>query len=271
MSKPPVFIPRSSSLGAYLLCDYRAALDRAAIEAGEVPGCNQSSAYADLGTCIHYRLQTTMGCIFPKDHEGPPEQAILDNAANLFNNDPTRTEQAIQKAAGLAMVHMPRAPDGQLWLAELAVKAPRKRLTGHIDFLSQDRTTIVDLKTTSRKPDHNRMKGEHLAQLVGYKIMVPEATTGHILYVDGPKAQWAMLVSVDFTNEYIKEYITQIHDYIGYLRSKQLFVRCTPRIGSHCQSTFCPHVATCRDKVLPPAGVPVEVDKAIHITSTGPL
>lgn len=271
MTKPKSFVPRSSSLGAYLLCDYRAALDRVAIEAGEKPGCNQSSSYADLGTCIHYRLQTTMGCIFPKDHDGPPGEAVVTNAAGLFNGDPIRTETAIQRAAGLAMVHMPQPTDGEPWLAELAVKAPRKRLTGHIDFLSQDRKSIVDLKTTSRKPDHNRMKGEHLAQLCGYKIMVPEAEQGHILYVDGPKAQWAMLVSVDFTCEPIQEYIKQLVDYLGYLRSKQLLTRCTPRIGSHCQSTFCPHVAVCRDKVLPAPGVPVEVDKAIHITSTGPL
>lgn len=129
----------------------------------------------------------------------------------------------------------------------------------------------MDLKTTSRKPDHNRMKGEHLAQLVGYKIMVPEAKVGHILYVDSMKAQWAMLVSVDFTAEPIQEYIKQIFDYLGYLRSKQLMTRCTPRIGSHCQSTFCPHTAVCRDLVLPPPGVPVEVEKGGNIQSQSPL
>lgn len=111
MPSSPTFVPRSSSLGAYLLCDYRAALDRANIESGGQPTSGVSSAYADLGTLIHYRLQTTIGCVFPKDHDGAPAQAVFDNASTLFNGDPTRTETAIQRAAGLAVLHMPTNPD----------------------------------------------------------------------------------------------------------------------------------------------------------------
>lgn len=45
--------PRSSSLGGYFNCDFRAAFDRAIAE-GKLEEIPQTpSAYADFGTCCH--------------------------------------------------------------------------------------------------------------------------------------------------------------------------------------------------------------------------
>jgi hypothetical protein len=260
-----MWTPRSSSLGGYFLCDQRAAFDRAIAEGLLPEPPKEPAPYADLGTCMHYALQKRVGAHFPDgNHEPTGEQRAT--AATLFAGDKDKLEMQVALTAALAAANMPAAPDGKPWLAESAFKM--RGLTGHIDFLSQDGTQIGDLKTTSRKPDHARIKADHIWQLIAYYHLVKarrkvEPQKAWILYVDSLKAQWALLLWFDFTTEASKELIDHAAAYVKYLRSKRLYKEARPRLGSHCAGSFCPHTASCRDKYIPPAGVPVEAPKAI--------
>lgn len=271
MANARYWVPRASSLGGYTLCEFRAYLDRM-VSIGEIPApgaaATKSSPYADLGTLIHARMQSDMGCVLPSNF-AIPDQVVFENAATLFAGDMGRLTNAVHKAARVGASAMPPSPDGQPWLAETAWRQGNQ-LTGHIDFLSQDFTHIVDLKTTSRKPDHNRMKPEHLVQLVAYKILVPAATTGHILYLDSVRQSWSMLVSVDFTKPQVAQYIDAITAWTARLR-KIKAQTVIPHMGAHCASTFCPHSAICRDAILPPSGVPVDSDIQVPSGSASPL
>lgn len=263
--------PRASSIGAYLLCDYRAALDRAISEqlipAPALP--QDPKPYADLGSCIHARLQTILGCVSPDPIVLQPEHVA--SAAVLFGGDPVKTLDAIEAAARFAALTMPKTPDGLPWKSEFKYKY-KSCLTGHIDFVSQDGTVIVDLKTTARKPDHHRMKAEHAAQLCAYRLMVPTATKGYVLYVDSTRANWALLTDpLDFTAPEVVEYLNNLAAFAARLKRKTIFGTAMPRLGSHCQATFCPYASICRDKIIPAATMPVDAAALVTPSMTGPL
>jgi hypothetical protein len=250
--------PRSSSLGGYFNCDFRAAFDRAIAE-GKLDAIPQEpSPFADFGTCAHYKLQTSVGAVFPDGNHAPtPEQRAV--AGSLHADG--KLDEMIDRVASCARAALPVSPDGKPWLAETGFKLPF--ISGHIDFLSQDYSTIGDLKTTSRKPDHNRVKAEHLWQGIAYKIGVQgrfkvEPKTLWFLYVDSLKAQWAMLVTVDLQSEPIRELEFHAREYIKYLRSKALFAKARPRMGMHCSAGFCPHVARCKDRFIPASTTIIE-------------
>ncbi len=246
--------PRASSLGYYLQCDYRAALDKLASQGVLTIPPYVPAPYADLGTVIHWVLQNSMNCTFPTGHPGPPSPETHQNAATLFKSA-LDFGSAVQRAAALAKANMPRP--GIHWFAEPTLKYG-KQLTGHADFISDDGADLVDLKTTSRKPDHNRMKAEHFVQMCAYKLMKPELQWGHVLYVDSMSAQWAMVVTIDFDSPEVKEFLAQLVGYLAYLNSKRLDKQCVPHLGAHCSSGFCPYINMCKDKLIPAPGIPQE-------------
>jgi hypothetical protein len=258
--------PRSSSLGYYLACDFRAAFDRL-IDMGKLaPIPQEPSAYADFGTCTHYKLQTSVGAVFPDGNHAPsPEQRAV--AASLHADG--KLDEMIDRVAACARAALPVSPDGKPWLAETGFKLPF--LSGHIDFLSQDYSTIGDLKTTSRKPDHQRVKAEHLWQGICYKIGVRrrfkvEPKNLWYLYVDSLKAQWAMLVHVDLHSEPMREMEQHALEYIKYLRSARLFAQAKPRMGAHCSGGFCPHISRCKDRFVPPPTTIIEAPAPVATT-----
>lgn len=253
--------PRSSSLGAYMACDYRAALDRARHEGKlELDIKDTSSSYADFGTCSHYALQVALGCTFADGHEAHrPTAEQYANAATLFGS-PEECQKHIEMTANLAAKNMPPLPAGAHWLAESSFE--QEDLSGHIDFLSSDGSVIVDLKTTSRKPDHNRIKPGHLYQLMAYRKLVAAKygavpTQGWVLYADSMRASWALLLPFSFVTEDMNDLAEYVERHITYLRGPDLYDRAMPRMGHHCAGDFCPYTGVCRDKYIPASGSPV--------------
>jgi len=250
--------PRSSSLAGYLYCQARAAYDRA-YAVGDLVAEDtgpRDMKYADLGTIIHQELQQHLGCVF----DTPPEPHSIEtitSAAALFGGDATKLMPAVNSAVLAAAGSMPQAADGKPWRAE--VRAKSRLLTGHIDFLSQDGTQLIDLKTTSRKPDHNRVKGEHFLQMLAYKFLVPSITSAHILYVDAVGARWAMLSPpMDFASPDLLAQVERLPAFLRRIRSKNIYASAIATPGGHCASGFCPHTAICKDRFIPGPGTIVD-------------
>ncbi len=267
--RKPKWSPRASAIGHYMQCSYRAAFDRALHDGalqlpddvrGIVEENKKSSPYADLGTCIHWHLQSGLGCVWPigetdADHAPSPEQIL--NASTLFRSNVEATDAAIRDCAVRAAAHMPKAPDNLPWLAEVGIKT--KHYTGHIDFLSQNRRVLVDLKTTSRPPDHGAVKPAHLAQVlayasgVDYYMKAKTVDTVVVLYVDSIGAKWALPVVIDCTDPGIMEYMEHVQNFVAYLRSPTLYKTAFPNIGHAC-TEWCPYTGICRDIYRPKPG-----------------
>lgn len=258
MNPPPkTWKPRSSSLAGYMYCQARAAYDRA-IALGDMQAKQevQDTKYADLGSIIHLALQQKLGCVFDGEPE-PCTEAQHASAARLFGDNPARLATAIAAAAAAGAASMPSAPDGKPWRAE--VRAKSRMLSGHIDFLSQDGTVLIDLKTTSRKPDHNRVKGEHFIQMLAYKFLVPSITRAHILYVDAQQARWTMLSPViDFTTPDVVDLLGRLPKFLSRIRSRSIYTSAIAAPGGHCSGCFCPHTAICKDAFIPGPGVVID-------------
>lgn len=255
--------PRASQLGAYMQCSYRAAFDRALEEgvldlpegtAAAVAEAKASSPYADLGTCIHYHLQAGLGCEWPNkrpatDFAPTPEQLV--NASQLFKGDVATTGAAIREAAVRAAAGMPASPDGKPWLAEVGVSLPN--YSGHLDFLSQDGSVLVDLKTTSRPPETSAVKPSHLVQVLAYAHAVNHLRRAitvrriYVLYVDSLRASWHLLMDIDPLAPGIVEYSQKVQEYIAFLRSSRLYATAWPAVGHAC-SEWCPYTSICRDQ-----------------------
>ncbi len=254
----PRWKPRSSSMGYYTTCNYRAAYDRAV--AMEVAPDHVTDAWkdkeastspnADLGTCIHFTMMDGMGCIFPgPSAKHAPEESQLMNAAVLFGGDMELTKQAIFKAATLAARHLPKPADGKPWLSEH--RFALKNLQGGIDFLSQDRKEIWDLKTTSKPPLGGKAKYEHIIQLCCYwAISGGTAERGGILYVDAKEAKWAMPVTLDFTTGVMQELCQQVLDQAAFFRSSALWKFAFRNPGNHCADQWCPYKKICHDAIV---------------------
>lgn len=247
--------PRSSSLGYYFTCDYRAALDRLVADGVLMAPDRGDTSIMDFGTLAHYRWQRLLGARFPEGALAPPDHMLSDVAAALFKGDQANASAAIDKCAELAAGETPTLDPGVVWDAETQHDI-RGKLTGHIDLLSSDYRVVVDLKTTSRPPERGEMKPEHFVQLVAYHILNKERTErAYILYVDR-HGEWVMLSKpLLFKHpehgEHLAEFVVQVHDYIRHLRSKTLAAKVVPRIGDHCIKQFCPYRDLCRDKLIP--------------------
>jgi hypothetical protein len=251
--------PRASGMGAYHACERRAWYDKG-IHDGTIPatGDNASSPYADLGSLIHPKAQTILGCTFPNGHQeelGETRDLMRANASQLFKGDMSALDRAVDKGGRWAAACMVGTFGPIGWLAELECEV--EAMKGHIDFMSKDGQIIVDLKTTSRKPDHNRMKPGHLIQLLMYYMVSgKKAKYGYILYTDSMSATWSIMSApVDFQRPVIQDYLQALEQKIDYLRAMDTTaVDITPRPGFHCQGDFCPYTTECRDSIIPPAG-----------------
>ena len=249
------WLPRSSKMGAYLACDYRAALDRM-VDAGDIAAPDDpASPYADLGTCEHFELQDGMRCTWPDGDSTAHKytDAQFANASTFFGRDPERTLSAIRHVAAYSALRLPKSPDGMPWRAEWKFKS--KYFTGTVDFLSADGTVVGDLKTTSKPPAGNKIKTPHLIQMICYHVLTG-AKSGWIFYVDSKNGSWSLTIPIDFLSPAMQELTEQVKAYALYLKSKKLFAIAVPRMGEHCSDNFCPYRGTCRDKFMPPAAVP---------------
>jgi hypothetical protein len=247
--------PRTSKLGYYIQCGRRALFDDL-VDQGLLapdPASGAPSPYADLGTLIHYHTQGILGATWPAgetDASMAPDQAQLDNACTLFSG-PTTRDLAVMKSANLAAAVITRLTDHP-WLAEPAYDDGS--LSGHLDLLSADGKHIVDIKTTSRQPEKNQIKPEHLAQLAGYRLLQGSADFGHIVYVDSTKGAWVAVHTVDFTSPAMVVYLDDMRSFVHQLNAG--LVGTIPNLGHHCVTGFCPYKAICRDKLMPAPVMP---------------
>jgi len=245
--------PRASKSGLYASCAYSYWLDNL-IQSGLIPKPDDvedtSSPYADLGTLIHGKLQTKLNCVMQTtlDEALTP---LIDNASKLFKSKEDM-DAAIASSVLWAASVFPTANDGKAWVAEPAGEI--ETLTGHLDFESQDQTEIIDLKTTSRKPDNARMKPLHLAQIVAYwELRGRKAKTARILYLDSLKGAWAVMTApVDFSDPFILEYAEKMSKHRSWLMALKSPPLMVP--GDHCKSGFCSYRNSrlCYSTLIPP-------------------
>lgn len=230
-------------------------MDRLAHEGKEArPEDSGDSKYADAGTVIHHLTQHMLGATFPPDRDVPPTDAQVENASRLWgthcNEDTMRHATSIADVAASCM----RQIGPRKWLAESEYKMPGY-LSGHIDFLSEDGEIIADLKTTSRKPDHMRIKAGHLIQLIAYWILSGrKAKYGYVLYVDSERGAWAILCPFDFRSDAVQRFIEHVENHIAFITGPDLLRHARPTPGLHCAGDFCPYRAQCRDVIIPPPG-----------------
>jgi PD-(D/E)XK nuclease superfamily len=245
--------PRASKSGLYASCSYSYWLD-SLIQSGVIPKPSDiddtSSSYADLGTLIHGKLQSKLGCVMQTTLEETlaPMRA---NASQLFKSEEDMDE-AINANVVWASSIFPKALDGKAWVAE--PEGEIDTLTGHLDFESQDQAEIIDLKTTSRKPDNARMKPLHLAQLVAYwELRGRKAKTARILYLDSIKGAWAVMTApVDFSSPFVQEYAEKMSKHRSGLMALKQAPLMVP--GDHCKSGFCSYrnSSLCYSSLIPP-------------------
>lgn len=260
------WFPRSSSLGNYFSCLQRAAFDRA-IHQGMLDvkdlglpeqGCHDTK-YADFGSRVHHHWQEKITDNFgTADVIGEELEQQWVAASRLCSDDIEATKAAVAASAQQALAAMPNNWLDVDWVAELDCKPKGIKLTGHIDLYCPETGQFIDLKTTGRKPDHNRAKPSHLYQMAAYSLMLKhmglKVSKGYILYVESVRARWAILCEIDVSSEAFVELEQHCLDFLKYLTSANLFKHARPNIGSHCTAQFCPYTSICRDRYLPGPG-----------------
>lgn len=242
--------PRSSKVGGYFACSARVAYDRFF-----PAGCDPSSSYADLGTLIHYQLMANdLRLEFPDGKEAPTSDQ-WENAAKLFK-DPDDCSSRVVYAGGYAAERVPAPPQGATWLAETHYDTPT--LTGSIDFISSDGSVIGDLKTTSRKPEHGKVKASHFYQLLCYAMLAESAGAkpkeAWVLYV-GSLKDFDLLVRFPLDSDAAEKMKGDIRRNINFWMDDAALKKYAVRtLGHHCEGDFCPHRSRCRDLLIPDPG-----------------
>ncbi len=260
--------PRSSSIGAYSRCLYRAAMDRRDKEDG-VERANTKNPPADFGTCCHWYMQEGMRCnwgtLDGKEgtsalHKYTPEQ--WDSGASLFKSE-KEAKDTMHRVASIAIKAMPKCEG--TWLAEMEAELPTHK--GHIDFVSEDGSTLVDLKTTAIKPSGGTIKEAHLWQVTAYAILAG-ASRAYVLYVDR-HGEWVNLSNpIDYTTVDGAEFMQQVKDFLDFLASDALWDAAIPQMGKNCREDFCPR--DCRSRFIP-KGSTVRNCLAPQIIQANPL
>jgi len=284
--------PRASKAGYYFGCNFRAAFDRA-FETGDFQlpeelqkklvedKQQERSAPADFGTVTHWNMQQKMDCWFCPDHnEFPPinlpaactiakyTEEQVTCAANLFPSE-EKMHAMSDKVAAQAIELMPKK-DG--WYAESWFKTDV--VEGHIDFLSRDLSTIVDLKTTSAKPPGGRMRVEHMWQVAVYAYMVHKVTgtlpeSAYVLYA-GRNGDWTLQSKpIEFHTEKGREIINHVHSHLTFLCEDALYATAVPNMACGCD--WCPYTAHCRESYLPAKSYCRQYDSAEEAVVFNPL
>lgn len=247
---------RASSAGYYMKCMWRAAQDRLIHEGRLDPSQKteqDDTSYADLGTCIHFTLQDGTRSRFPGDPKDfAPTQAEWESASKLFGRDMDLTRRRVRDSAALAATMLPKSPDGMPWRSEDEFE--NEILTGHTDFLSEDRTILGDLKSTSKPPPNGRIKYEHLVQVVGYHLLVPTTQRAFVLYVDSQRAGWATLIWVNFMTPSMQFFIERVREFCVMVMGDHLLNVAYPNLGPHCSDSWCGYKRGCHDTYMPGPG-----------------
>jgi hypothetical protein len=266
----PPWIPRSSALGGYVACLYRAASDRAWQEHegdGWEPDEQEDTSHADHGTCGHFVTQDGVRAKFPgspQEHAPTPEMEA--SAAKLFSGDLERQRDCARRAATVAASLLPKLPAGSHWLAEEEWLLPY--LTGHTDLRMSSGEILVDLKFTSKPPVHNKVKPQHLPQMAAYSHFAnPKRIC--VIYVDKTNAAWGLPVWIDCTRPSWQWYVEQMVAFAKFLQTDALYTAATPHLGDHCRDLWCPYKAHCTQQIMPLPGVFFDALKARR--PTGPM
>ena len=277
------FRVRASQSGYYMACAHRAALDKQRVDSGAGPRVEAPSfatKYAAFGTCVHWYMQEKIGCAFPPDtdsHDGDVgchrDNALVHKYTNTHvaqASDLVKKSEDIldkvRKVGDFAASRMPDSPEGAHWLAETGWRTAE--FSGHIDFLSSDLSTIIDLKTTTKPPPGGKIKPEHYYQLLTYALLVgPTVTEARILYVH-THGDWSILSDpVDFTTPEMKVALLGSASYLGSLASGATST--PPLMSSSCGTTYCPY--DCQAMLLPVSPRRTDSDESDLFTGVVPL
>lgn len=275
---------RTSSLGGYAACSFRAWLDHGLATGRLDPkqwGVRRdqdgSNPPADYGTCCHWTIQSSLRACFKPDkkwndftHTGWDEPEALRqkyrpevwaSGCSLHRDEATATAIMHRMAVDCRRL-LPR-PDARGWVAEACFDVPGL-LNGHIDLITDDWEDIVDIKTTGSKPPKGRIKASHVWQLYGYALGTLRATgtmpkRAWILYLHS-RGEWSFRSKpVEFQPHMLAMLTNRLRIYADWY---ELSRTAAPSFGAACED-FCPYTRVCRDSIIPP-GVPVQ-DRAIDM------
>lgn len=243
---------RASQVGYYVACPHRAHLDRIYHYGGGLPEHIQQekdkpAPYANFGTCAHWMLQAKLNCLFPPlDRQGKAGASLVHTSDHKYTDDQlqgaralfgSKTEAMLEKVVDLGVRDMPDSPDSAPWMAETFWE--NEYLTGHIDFISQDLSTIIDLKTTTRPPTAGHIKPEHYYQMLAYSLIVGEQVEKAYIYYVSSKAEWTILSDViDFTSKETSTDRYNLECFLKQVVEEPLPYSC-PNLSA-CKSTYCP-------------------------------
>jgi hypothetical protein len=87
-----------------------------------------------------------------------------------------------------------------------------------------------------------------------------------VLYVDSQAAKWSTLVWVDFTRPDRQFYAEQVRSFCEMLMSPLLEQVAYPRVGKHCDKSWCPYELNCSAKIRPPKGIYYDAVAARRLT-----
>lgn len=260
--------PRASSAGFYWDCSARAAFDWM-LATGQIPNEEEAegardTSFADLGTVIHFTLQDGIRAAFPRPVlEFMPTEEEVQSAAKLHGGSLTELNTASRDVARLAMENLPKLAPRASWRAEVEVEA--RWMSGHIDLLATDDSWLVDLKTTAKKPLGGRPKFAHVVQVLCYAALLGTGPSMiRLLYVDSLRAKWVLPVDIDLSDPDVRALQAMIQEHFMSLQAdpEGHAERAVPSIGPKCGDSWCPHVARCRDRFFPFAGVCIGSDEA---------
>jgi len=235
MTKSP-WRARCSSLGYYSECWYRALLDKANYETGDAEK-REPNIYMAFGTYMHWRIQTALGCVVPEPD--PTEMAI----ANAIIEDHDRVANVEHRACKLLKEFSKDYIAEEAWEDEY--------LTGHTDLRSRGRNAIIDIKVVSKLPSGGRIDSKHYWQLLGYHLL-SGAQDLRIAYVSSTGDFASLSDPVDLAAASFDLNALRVRLAALQTNSVQGIFR-TP--GGHCSSMSCPHLASCRDAIIPRLGI----------------
>lgn len=242
--------PRPSSVGAFVACDYRAALERVALQGLDPEAADafeaskaKPSPYADFGTCVHRLVMEALGAELVSRADEP---LPWESAATVFGGTVEAAKKQARMVAAVALGHF---PTGMAWRCEVPLSCELTR--GTADFVSVDGTWLGDLKTTS-KPVNDTPKPEHVYQLALYWHMLGRVPQKLFIVYVSTAADFGKCVLLDPTGSDFHDFADNVVEYLKYLSSPEIFDRAIQRIGPHCSDLWCPFQHLCKHRIIVP-------------------